>query len=132
MRVNISAKIVNSDKEKDFAIIKIDVNNLKPVTFGNSNTLKPGSWVSTIGAPFGFRLSISHGIVSAIDRKLSRTSKTTYIQTDIPTNPGNSGGPLFDLTGKVVGMVSQIFSSSGISQGISLVLPLEALSIESN
>ena len=124
-RREFKAKVVGSDKKSDIAVLKIDAKNLPVVTFGSSDKLAVGEWVVAIGSPFGFENTVTAGIVSAKARALPSDNFTPFIQTDVPVNPGNSGGPLFNLNGEVVGINSQIFSESGGFQGISFAIPID-------
>jgi len=118
-----SAKVVGSDPQSDIALLKIAATDLPTVTLGDVDSLKVGQWVFAIGAPFGLERTATKGIVSALGRSLPNDAYVPFIQTDVPINPGNSGGPLFDLTGKVVGVNSQIFSRSGGYMGLSFAIP---------
>ena len=124
-RRELDAKLIGVDKASDLALLKIDAKNLPAVTIGDSSELKVGQWVVAIGAPFGLEHSASQGIVSALARSLNQpgTTYVPFIQTDVAVNPGNSGGPLFDLKGNVVGVNSMIYSRSGGYQGISFSIP---------
>ena len=119
------AKVIGSDARTDVALIKINADNLPRVTIGDSNRLKVGEWVLAIGAPFGFENSVTAGIVSAKGRALPDENYVPFIQTDAAVNPGNSGGPLFNLKGEVVGMNSQIISRSGGYMGLSFAIPID-------
>lgn len=122
------AKVIGTDPRSDVAVIKIDSKNLPFVRFGDPGRLKPGEWVLAIGAPFGFENSATAGIVSATSRTLDQGGATNYvpfIQTDVAVNPGNSGGPLFNLDGEVVGINSQIFSRTGGYMGLSFAIPID-------
>lgn len=119
------AKIIGSDKRTDVALIKIDSNNLPMVRLGDPTQLKVGEWVVAIGSPFGFDNSVTAGIVSAKGRSLPQESFVPFIQTDVAVNPGNSGGPLFNLRGEVVGINSQIYSRSGGYMGVSFAIPID-------
>ena len=116
---SFEAKVVGKDPKTDVALLKIDPKEtkLKAVKFGDSNMLRVGDWVMAIGNPFGFGGTVTAGIVSARGRNLSG-SYDDYIQTDASINRGNSGGPLFDMNGNVVGINTAIFSQSGGSVGI--------------
>ena len=92
---------------------------------GNSAETKVGDWVLAIGSPFGFENSVTAGIVSAKARALPDESLVPFIQTDVAVNPGNSGGPLFNMKGEVIGINSQIFSHTGGYQGLSFAVPVE-------
>src|ERR1700733_1484125 len=128
-RREFTAKVVGIDQRSDVAVIKINTNSSLPIVrIGNPNTLKPGEWVLAIGSPFGFENSATAGIVSAIDRSLPGEDGNGYvpfIQTDVPVNPGNSGGPLFNMQGEVVGINSQIFSRTGGYMGLSFAIPID-------
>lgn len=121
------AKLVGSDERSDLALLKIDANSLPTLSLAKSDSLKVGQWVVAIGSPYGLDYSASVGIVSAIGRDIpSAHSENTYvpfIQTDVAINPDNSGGPLFNLQGEVVGINSQIFSPMGRSMGLSFAIP---------
>ena len=116
---SFEAKVVGKDPKTDVALLKINPKNvnLKAVKFGNSNDLRVGDWVMAIGNPFGFGGTVTAGIVSARGRNIGG-SYDDYIQTDASINRGNSGGPLFDMKGNVVGINTAIFSQSGGSVGI--------------
>ena len=116
---SFEAKVVGKDPKTDVALLKIDPKKTKltAVKFGDSNDLRVGDWVMAIGNPFGFGGTVTAGIVSARGRNLSG-SYDDYIQTDASINRGNSGGPLFDMKGNVVGINTAIFSQSGGSVGI--------------
>jgi len=119
------AKVVGSDKQTDIAVLKVDAKSLPTVTLGKSANANVGEWVVAIGSPFGFENSVTAGIVSAKARTLPDANYTQFIQTDVAVNPGNSGGPLFNLAGEVIGINSQIYSRSGGFQGISFAIPVE-------
>lgn len=117
------AKIVGTDDRTDLALLKIDAGGLKPLPIGESRSLRKGQWVLAIGSPFGLESTVTAGIVSAINRETG--DYLPFIQTDVAVNPGNSGGPLIDLSGHVVGVNSQIVSRSGGFMGISLAIPID-------
>ena len=119
------AKVVGVDKPTDTAVLKIDAQNLPTVTLGDPAQTGVGEWVVAIGAPFGFENSVTAGIVSAKSRSLPDEGFVPFIQTDVAVNPGNSGGPLFNLQGEVIGINSQIYSRSGGYQGLSFAIPIE-------
>lgn len=124
----LTAKVVGSDPQYDIALLKVDPKGgLSPVSIGDSRTLKPGQWVLAIGSPFGFDYTVTQGIVSAVGRNLGSQDQpyTSFIQTDVPINRGNSGGPLFDLQGRVVGVNSQIYSNTGGYQGVAFSIPID-------
>lgn len=118
-----SAEIIGKDARTDIALIKIDAKGLKPMPIGDSTSLKKGQWVLAIGSPFGLDSTVTAGIVSAINRDTG--DYLPFIQTDVAVNPGNSGGPLINLQGQVVGINSQIVSRSGGFMGISLAIPID-------
>jgi serine protease Do len=119
------AKLVGLDRRTDLALLKIDATNLPTVTLGNSAELKVGEWVAAIGSPNGFVNTITAGIVSAKGRTLPDESFVPFIQTDVAVNPGNSGGPLLNLKGEVVGINSMSYSGSGGYTGVSFAIPIE-------
>ncbi|WP_305806275.1 DegQ family serine endoprotease [Stenotrophomonas sp. YIM B06876] len=121
------AKVVGSDQQYDVALLKIDAKGLPTVRVGDSNTLKPGQWVVAIGSPFGLDHSVTAGIVSATGRSNPYADQryVPFIQTDVAINQGNSGGPLLNTRGEVVGINSQIFSASGGYMGISFAIPID-------
>jgi len=119
------AKVVGSDARTDVALLKIDATGLPFVKLGKVDQLKVGEWVLAIGSPFGFENTVTSGIVSAKGRHLPDESYVPFIQTDAAVNPGNSGGPLFNLKGEVVGINSQIYSRSGGFMGISFAIPVD-------
>jgi len=118
-----SAEVVGTDERTDVALIKVDAKDLKPLKIGNSNTLKKGEWVLAIGSPFGLDATVTVGVVSAINRETG--DYLPFIQTDVAVNPGNSGGPLLNTKGEVVGVNAQIVSRSGGFMGISLAIPID-------
>lgn len=120
-----TAKVVGYDTRTDIAVIKINAGNLPTVTIGDPARLRVGEAVVAIGSPFGFENSVTSGIVSAKGRALPTESYVPFIQTDVAVNPGNSGGPLFNLRGEVVGINSQIYSRSGGYQGLSFAIPID-------
>jgi serine protease Do len=119
------AKVVGLDKRTDVALIKVDAHDLPTVKLGDSSKVEPGQWVAAIGSPFGFTNTITAGIVSATGRALPDESFVPFIQTDVAVNPGNSGGPLINLNGEVVGINSQIYSRTGGYMGVSFAIPIE-------
>ena len=119
------AKVIGSDRRTDIALIKIEAANLPAVRFGDPNRLKVGEWVLAIGAPFGFENTVTAGIVSAKGRSLPQENYVPFIQTDVAVNPGNSGGPLFNMRGEVVGINSQIYSRTGGFMGLSFAIPID-------
>ncbi|HRD91501.1 MAG TPA: Do family serine endopeptidase, partial [Accumulibacter sp.] len=125
------AKVVGIDKLTDIAVLRIDASNLPVVRLGNPGSARVGEWVVAIGSPFGFENSVTAGIVSAKGRSLASDSYVPFIQTDVAVNPGNSGGPLINLDGEVIGINSQIYSRNGGYQGVSFAIPIDvAMNIE--
>ncbi|HEX7340301.1 MAG TPA: Do family serine endopeptidase [Rhodanobacteraceae bacterium] len=123
----LTAKVIGTDKPYDIALLKVDAKNLPTVTLGDSSTLQPGQWVLAIGMPFNFDYTVTQGIVSAVGRTFGGSQDqpdVPFIQTDVPINHGNSGGPLFNLDGQVVGINSQIYSSTGGFMGVSFSIPI--------
>ena len=120
----LPATLVGRDAAADLAVLKIDAGHKLPfVTFGNSGKLRVGDWVLAIGNPFGLPGSTSAGIVSALNRDINEGAYDDFIQTDAAINRGNSGGPLFNLQGQVIGVNSAIYSPSGGSIGIGFAIP---------
>lgn len=120
------AEIVGVDVPSDLALLKLQASDLPHVNFGDSDALRVGDWVLAIGSPFGLEFSAAAGIISAKGRSVPGRSQYNYmsfIQTDVAINQGNSGGPLFNLQGEVIGINSQILSSTGGSNGISFSIP---------
>ena len=124
-RHEYTAKVIGQDARTDVAVIKIEAKNLPTVKIGDPSKLKPGQWVVAIGSPFGFENSVTAGIVSATARTLPDDRYVPFIQTDVPVNPGNSGGPLFNMDGEVVGINSQIYSQTGGYMGLSFAIPID-------
>jgi len=119
------AKVMGADRRTDVALIKIEASGLAAVRFGDPTKLKVGEWVVAIGSPFGFENTVTAGIVSAKGRSLPQENFVPFIQTDVAVNPGNSGGPLFNLRGEVVGINSQIYSRTGGFMGLSFAIPID-------
>jgi serine protease Do len=124
-RREFQAKVLGADPKTDVAVLKIDAKNLPTVPLGSTRDLQVGQWVLAIGSPFGFENSVTAGVVSAKGRSLPDDSFVPFIQTDVAVNPGNSGGPLFNARGEVVGINSQIFSRTGGYQGLSFAIPID-------
>ena len=123
-----TAKVIGSDERTDVALLKVDAKGMATLPIGNAKLLKKGQWVMAIGSPFGLESTVTSGIVSALGRDTGEY--LPFIQTDVAVNPGNSGGPLLNMNGEVVGINSQIVSRSGGFMGISLAIPInEAMSI---
>ena len=119
------AKVIGSDKRTDIALLKIEATGLPAVKFGDPARLKVGEWVIAIGSPFGFDNTVTAGIVSAKGRSLPQGNFVPFLQTDVAVNPGNSGGPLFNMKGEVVGINSQIYSRTGGYMGLSFAVPID-------
>lgn len=119
------AKVVGVDRRTDVAVIKIEARNLPVVAIGDPERARVGEWVAAIGSPFGLEHTVTAGIISAKARRLPDENYVPFIQTDVAVNPGNSGGPLFDLDGRVIGINSQIYSRSGGFMGISFAIPID-------
>jgi serine protease Do len=124
-RREFRAKVLGLDAKTDVAVLKIDAKNLPTLRLGSAADLKVGQWVLAIGSPFGFDNTVTAGVVSAKGRNFSGAGYVPYIQTDVAVNPGNSGGPLLNTRGEVVGINSQIISSSGGYQGLSFSIPID-------
>jgi serine protease Do len=124
-RREFEATVVGADPLSDIALLKIEASGLQAVKVGDPAKLRPGEWVAAIGSPFGLERSITAGIVSAVGRTLPEESFVPFIQTDVAVNPGNSGGPLFNLRGEVVGVNSVIYSDTGGYQGLSFAIPID-------
>ena len=119
------AKVLGLDTQTDVAVLKIDARDLPVVPIGRSADLEVGQWVLAIGSPFGFENTVTAGVVSAKGRSLPDDSYVPFIQTDVAVNPGNSGGPLFNARGEVVGINAQIYSGTGGYQGLSFAIPID-------
>ena len=125
-RREFAAKVIGFDPRSDVAVIKIDANDLPTVRTGDPAQVRPGEWVLAIGSPFGLDSSATAGIVSATSRAVGGPDNyVPFIQTDVAVNPGNSGGPLFNLRGEVIGMNSMIFSRTGGYMGLSFAIPID-------
>jgi serine protease Do len=129
-----NAKLLGADPKSDLAVVQIDADHLIPAKWGDSSVLQKGDWIVAFGSPFGYIGSMTHGIVSALNRQtsqgggggiLGRYGYENFIQVDAPINPGNSGGPLVNLHGEVVGINTAIASRSGGFQGIGFAIPSE-------
>ena len=122
------AKVIGTDKRTDVAVLKIDPTAALPiVTIGDPNKLRVGEWVVAIGSPFGFENTVTAGIDSAKGRSLPQENSVPFLQTDVAINPGNTGGPLFNLRGEVVGINSMIFSRTGGFMGVSFAIPIDVV-----
>ena len=128
----LEAKVIGVDKKTDIAVLRIDAKGLPTVKIGNPATTRVGEWVVAIGSPYGFENTVTAGIVSAKSRSLPDENYVPFIQTDAAVNPGNSGGPLFNLAGEVIGINAQIYSRSGGYQGLSFAIPIDvAMNVQS-
>jgi serine protease Do len=127
-RREFRAKVLGADPKTDIAVLKINAKDLPVVKLGKVSELRTGEWVLAIGSPFGFENTVTAGVVSAKGRSLPDDSAVPFIQTDVAVNPGNSGGPLFNSRGEVVGINSQIYSRSGGYQGVSFAIPIDVAS----
>ena len=117
------AKLIGSDKRTDVGVLKIDATELPSLTIGDPNKVRVGEWVLAIGSPFGLNNTVTAGIVSAKGRDTG--DYLPFIQTDVAVNPGNSGGPLINMNGEVIGINSQIYSRTGGFMGISFAIPID-------
>ncbi len=124
-RRQLPARVIGSDERSDLALLKIEATGLPAVKLGDASKLRVGEWVLAIGSPFGFDYSVTAGIVSAKGRALPNENYVPFLQTDVAINPGNSGGPLFNTSGEVVGVNSQIFSQTGGYMGVSFAIPID-------
>jgi serine protease Do len=121
------AKLVGSDSDTDVALLKVEASGLPTVALGDDRRLRVGDWVVAVGNPFNLGGTVTAGIVSSIGRDIGNGPYTDYIQIDAPINRGNSGGPTFDISGRVVGMNTAIFSPSGGSVGIGFAVPASTI-----
>jgi len=121
----VSGKVVGMNKKFDIALVKVPVSGLKPVVLGDSSKIQVGQWAIAIGSPFGLEHTMTVGIVSATGRSgLSGATYGDFIQTSASVNPGNSGGPLLDIEGRVIGMTSMFVAEA---QGIGFALPVNTI-----
>lgn len=127
-RREFKAELIGSDPLSDVALLKIDADNLPTLKLGDSDALRPGEWVLAIGSPFNFEQSVTAGIVSAKGRSTNQQQYVPFIQSDVAINRGNSGGPLLNMDGEVVGINSWILSSGGGYMGLSFSIPIETAS----
>ena len=126
-RRGFDAEVVGSDEQSDVAVLKIDASGLPFLRAGDANGVRPGQWAVAIGSPFGFDQSVTAGIVSAVGRsnRYANQQYVPFIQTDVAINRGNSGGPLLNTRGEVIGITSQIFSNRGGDQGVRFAIPID-------
>ena len=120
---SVTGKVIGIDVETDLAVIKVDLQNLPSLTFGDSEELKPGQLVLACGSPLGLHNSVSLGVVSAVARQLEPDAPMIYVQTDASVNPGSSGGALVDVNGQLVGINTLIASRSGGNEGLAFAAP---------
>ncbi len=126
---SLAADLVGQDEKTDLALLKVEAEEALPsVAFGDSEAVRPGDWVIAVGNPFGLGGSVTAGIVSARGRDLPGGSIIDFLQIDAPINKGNSGGPTFDMDGKVIGVNTAIYSPNGGSVGIGFAIPSEVAS----
>jgi S1-C subfamily serine protease len=128
----LPATVVGADKDSDIAVIKVDKGNLPAARLGSADQLEVGELAVAIGSPFGFQRSVTAGVISALNRKVTINGEgdgartyTNLIQTDAAINPGNSGGALINQKGEVVGINTLIYSTNGVSQGVGFAIPVE-------
>ncbi|WP_370679447.1 trypsin-like peptidase domain-containing protein [Comamonas sp. GB3 AK4-5] len=124
-RREFKARLVGSDTVSDIALLKIEAQGLPAVRIGDPDATAVGDWALAIGSPFGFSNSVTAGIVSARNRVLPGADYMPFLQTDVAVNPGNSGGPLFNLRGEVIGINARLYSRSGGYQGLSFAIPID-------
>ncbi|CAG9180072.1 DegQ family serine endoprotease [Cupriavidus respiraculi] len=124
-RREFKAKVLGADKQTDIAVLKIDAKDLPTVRLGDPSNVQVGEPVLAIGSPYGFENTVTAGIVSAKSRSLPDDTYVPFLQTDVAVNPGNSGGPLFNRNGEVIGINSQIYSRTGGYQGLSFAIPID-------
>ncbi len=124
-RREFEAELIGEDEASDIAVLKIDGEKLPKLAIGSADELEIGEWVMAIGSPLSFENSVTKGIVSAKGRQVSRQQYVPYIQSDVPINRGNSGGPLINLDGEVVGINTLIYSNTGGYMGISFSVPID-------
>jgi len=124
-RREFKAKVLGSDAQTDIAVLRIDAKDLPTVRLGDPSGVRVGEPVLAIGSPYGFENTVTAGIVSAKSRSLPDDTYVPFIQTDVAVNPGNSGGPLFNQRGEVIGINSQIYSQTGGYQGLSFAIPID-------
>ena len=120
------ATLVGKDANVDIAVLRIEANNLQPITYGDSDKAKVGEWVLAVGNPFELNSTVTAGIISAKGRSLDKQSSRieSYIQTDAPVNPGNSGGALVDASGRLIGINTAIVTHTGSYEGYSFAIPV--------
>jgi serine protease Do len=127
-RREFKGKVAGVDRLTDVAVVKIDAKDLPTVKLGDPSQIRVGEWVLAIGSPFGFENTVTAGIVSGTSRSLPEGTYVPFIQTDAAVNPGNSGGPLFNLRGEVIGVTSAIYSRTGGYMGVAFAIPIDVAS----
>ncbi len=124
-RRELKAELIGMDEKTDVAVLKIAAEKLPVVKVADVSKLKVGQWVMAVGSPFGLDYTATQGIISSLGRNLPNDNFTPFIQTDAAVNPGNSGGPLFNTDGEVIGINSQIYTSTGSYAGVSFAIPID-------
>lgn len=124
-RRELEAKLIGEDEATDVAVLKVEANNLPKLKIGSADQLEIGEWVMAIGSPLSFENSVTKGIISAKGRRLPGQNYIPYLQSDVPINRGNSGGPLINMDGEVVGINTLIYSNTGGYMGLSFSIPIE-------
>ncbi len=124
-RRELVAELIGMDKKTDVAVLKIKADKLPVLKIADITDLKVGQWVMAVGSPFGLDYTATQGIISSLGRNLPNDNFTPFIQTDAAVNPGNSGGPLFNTSGEVIGINSQIYTSTGSYAGVSFAIPID-------
>jgi len=124
-RREFKGKVAGLDHTTDIAVVKIDAKDLPTVKLGDASKVRVGEWVLAIGSPFGFENTVTSGIISGTSRSLPEGSYVPFIQTDAAVNPGNSGGPLFNMQGQVIGINSAIYSRTGGYMGLAFAIPID-------
>lgn len=124
-RRELKAELIGMDEKTDVAVLKIAGDKLPVVKIADVSKLKVGQWVMAVGSPFGLDYTATQGIISSLGRNLPNDNFTPFIQTDAAVNPGNSGGPLFNTDGEVIGINSQIYTSTGSYAGVSFAIPID-------
>jgi len=127
-RREFKGKVAGVDRLTDVAVVKIDAKDLPMVKLGDPSQIRVGEWVLAIGSPFGFENTVTAGIVSGTSRSLPEGTYVPFIQTDAAVNPGNSGGPLFNMRGEVIGVTSAIYSRTGGYMGVAFAIPIDVAS----
>lgn len=124
-RREVKAELIGKDEKTDVAVLRVKAKDLPTVKIADVTKLKVGQWVMAVGSPFGLDYTATQGIISSLGRNLPNDNYTPFIQTDAAVNPGNSGGPLFNTDGEVIGINSQIYTSTGSYAGVSFAIPID-------